>query len=245
MIKLKNILFAVVLCSSLLATAQKKKVAVVTFYANKMIDFKELGLGSEGLLKDVLNLRDNPKFNLTPILEKFHTNFFAEYSKSLPFNLVPEQTVLTNEQYQQFQPVYELSKYDAKDYLLYSNYKYIYEGIAGKKNEEGIAKALSSLADGVLFVEINFGLEKGFGIGNNVTLKMKAFARIALYNQKGEKVFVINESERSKKTALMIGGVPVVDPDKILPMCESALDELMGDLQKRITKIVSKTDKKL
>ena len=114
-----------------------------------------------------------------------------------------------------------------------------------KKNEEGIAKALASIADGVLFVEINFGLEKGFGIGNNVTLKMKAFTRIALYNQKGEKVFVINESERSKKTALMIGGVPVLDPDKILPMCESALNELMGDLQKRITKIVSKTDKKL
>jgi hypothetical protein len=43
----------------------------------------------------------------------------------------------------------------------------------------------------------------------------------------------------------MVGGIPVVNPEKILPMCESALTELMGDLKKRIAKIISKTDKKL
>jgi hypothetical protein len=34
-------------------------------------------------------------------------------------------------------------------------------------------------------------------------------------------------------------------PEKVLPMCESAMTELMADLQKRIPKIVKKTDAKL
>lgn len=48
-----------------------------------------------------------------------------------------------------------------------------------------------------------------------------------------------------KKTMMMVGGVPVLDVDKILPNCESAMDELMGDLDKRIQKIVKKTENKL
>lgn len=43
----------------------------------------------------------------------------------------------------------------------------------------------------------------------------------------------------------MVKGIPVMQPEKILPMCESALNELMGDLDKRIEKIVKKTDAKL
>ena len=225
--------------------AQKKKVAVVTFYANKMVDFGELDLGGEELLKDLLNLRDNPNFNLKPLLEQYHTNFFKEYANELPFELLPESQVVETEKYQNFVPEFELAKYDERNYLLYDKYKYIHEGFMGKNNEEGIAKLFAGEADGVLFVRINFAFEKGFGIGNNMTLKMRAFTRIALYNKEGEKVFVINESERSKKTAVMIKGVPVVNPEKILPMCESALTELMGDLKKRIAKIISKSDKKL
>ena len=43
----------------------------------------------------------------------------------------------------------------------------------------------------------------------------------------------------------MVGGVPVINPEKLLPMCDSALEELMGDLQKRIAKIIKKSDAKL
>ena len=54
------------------AIAQKKKVAVVTFYANKMVEFNELGAGFDFLLQDILQLRDDPNFNLTPILNTYH-----------------------------------------------------------------------------------------------------------------------------------------------------------------------------
>jgi hypothetical protein len=241
---LKQILVAVLLVMSLTSVAQKKKVAVVTFYADKMVDVTELG-GVAMLLKEVTNLRDDPNFNLTPTLEKFHSDFFNEYSKQFPFELMPEQEVLTNPNYISFEPKYEADKYFEKNYLLYSDYKYIYEGFAGKYNEEGIAKALGDKVDGVLFVNLDFAFQKGFGIGGTSTLKVRANARLALYNKKGEKVFAFNEGENSKKTAIMVGGVPVISVEKVLPMCNSAMEELMGDLQKRIAKIVKKSEMKL
>jgi hypothetical protein len=242
--KLKQILVLVILLTSLISVAQKKKVAVVTFYADKMVDVSELG-GVASLIKEVANLRDDPNFNLGPLLEKFHNDFFNEYSKQLPFELLPEQEVLTNPNYISFVPKFEANKYFEKNYLLYSDYKYIHEGMFGKFNEEGIAKALEDKADGVLFINLDFAFQKGFGIGGTSTLKVRVNARMALYNKKGEKVFAFTEGENSKKTAFMVGGIPVISTEKVLPMCKSAVEELMGDLQKRLSKIVKKTAMKL
>lgn len=241
---LKEILVVLLLATTLVSSAQKKKVAVVTFYADKMVDVSELG-GLASLLKEVANLRDDPNFNLTPTLEKFHGDFFNDYSKQFPFDLLPEQDVLTNPNYISFVPKFEADKYFEKNYLLYPNYKYIHEGMFGKFNEEGIAKALGDKVDGVLFVNLNFAFQKGFGIGGTSTLKVRANARLALYNKKGEKVFAFYEGENSKKTAMMVGGIPVISAEKVLPMCNSAMEELMGDLQKRIAKIVKKSEMKL
>jgi hypothetical protein len=225
--------------------AQKKKVAVVTFYANTMVEFAELEIGSEELIKNVLELRDNPDFNLAPMLANFHQNFFKEYSNAFPFELIPEKEVLESEAYKNFQPKYELNKFDARDYLVQEGYKYIYEGFMGKANEEGLAKAMGDKVDGIMFVNINFAFEKGFGVGKTMSIKMRATTRMALYNKKGEKVFAFSENERSKKTGVMVGGIPIVTPEKVLPMCQSALDELMVDLEKRIDKIIKKTNAKL
>lgn len=238
-------LFLISLCSVTNVMAQKKKVAVVTFYANTVVGFEELGIGSEELLKNIFELRDNPDFNLKPMLTTYHDNFFKEYATAFPFDLVPEKQILESEAYKNFTPKYELNKYDARDYLVYDGYKYIYEGFMGKANEEGLAKALADQVDGILFVNINFAFEKGFGVGGTMSIKMRATTRIALYNKKGEKVFAFSENERSKKTGVMVSGIPVISPEKILPMCQSALDELMKDLQKRLDKIVKKTSQKL
>lgn len=242
--KIKILCLAILLLSQL-GFSQKKKIAVVTFYANKMVGFEDLEIGADFILKNILDLRDHPNFNLSPILEKYHTNFFTEYSKELPFDLLPESEVLNNTAYQAFEPKFDLSKYQAKDYLMYDKYKYIYEGLGGQANEVAIAKLFADKADGVLFVNIDFAMEKGFGVGSTSTIKMRATTRMALYNKSGAKVFAFSESERSKKTSVMVKGIPVMTPEKILPMCESALTELMGDLSKRIAKIVKKSEIKL
>lgn len=245
---LKNYMSLLLLCLVITGGySQKKKVAVVTFCANKMVEFKELEIGSEELLKNVLNLRDDPNFNLTPLLAKYHNNFFNEYATAFPFDLIPETEVVDSEKYKSYVPkVLGVNQAeDNNNYLPYGNYKYMYEGIGGKNNEEAMAKMFADQADGVLFVYIDFAFEKGFGIGKTMTIKIRATTRIGLYNKKGEKVYAFSESERSKKTGVMVGGIPVVKPEKILPMCESALEELMGDLKKRLTKLVSKASTKL
>lgn len=241
----KNVLLLLLILFTSLSFSQEKKVAVVSFYTDKTIDFSDLGIGNEELIVAVADLTNNPDFNLTPILEKFHKEFFNEYSKKLPFKLLPEEEVLTNEEYIKFQPKWDKSEQELRRYIVYDGYKYIYEGFLGKKNEEGMANIFKENADGVLFVEIHFSLVKGFGIGGTATIKMKANCRMALYNKDGKKVFAINKSAKSKKTAVMVGGIPAMSPKKILPMCESAMERLMKHLDKKIKKITKKAAKKL
>ncbi|TYB78006.1 hypothetical protein ES676_01960 [Bizionia saleffrena] len=242
---LKNYIVAafITLFCAVNLNAQKKKVAVVGFYSDKIIGFSELNGVGEALLTEVLKLRDNPDFDLTPMLNNYHDAFFNDYAKDFPFDLVPEKEVLANEVYQAFVPKYELDDEALKRYVFIDGYKHIYEGALGKVNEEAVAKMFSDIADGVLFVEVHFDLTKGFGIGSTATVKMKAFTRISLYDKTGKKVFVINESAQSKKTSVMVGGIPVMKTTKILPMCESALERLMKDLDKRLPKIIKKADK--
>jgi len=243
-------LILVLLCSSLSSVlyAQNnsdKKVAVVSFSTDKTVDVADLGLNGVKVVADKLfDLKNDPNFNLTPILEKYHTAFFDTYSKKFPFALLPENEVINNQAYKDFQPkLGEKENESAFSILNYPGYKEIYEGMFGKSNEEGMATIFKEKADGVMMTRIHFSLVKGFGIGGTATVKMKVFARIALYDKTGKKVWVINESEQSKKTSVMVGGIPVLEPSKILPMCESALEELMKDLDKRIEKIVKKSEK--
>jgi hypothetical protein len=236
------------LCISSLLYAQnktEKKVAVVSFSTDKTVDVTDLGLnGVKAVADKILDLKNDPNFNLAPILEKYHTAFFDSYSKKFPFTLLPEDKVTNNQAYKDFQPkVGEKENETVFSLLNYPGYKEIYEGMFGKSNEEGMATIFKDQADGVMMTRIHFSLVKGFGIGGTATVKMKVYARIALYDKTGKKVWVINESEQSKKTGIMVKGIPVLEPSKILPMCESALEELMKDLDNRIEKIVKKSEK--
>lgn len=224
---------------SITATAQKKKVAVVTFYADKQIDMKGVGMDGAALIAELL---DDPTFNLQPLVDKFHDKFFNDYAKKFPFELVPEATVIGNTDYQSFKPEHA-SGYEAGSYVVAEGYTAINQNY-GKNNEKELLKIFNDV-DGIMFVFVTFEMNKGFGIGGTATTKMRAYTNIVLYNKEGKKVFTVNENANSKKTGVMVGGVPVMKSEKLIPMCESALDKLMKDLDKRIAKITKKSDKKL
>lgn len=244
--KLQKMCFTLVLCALSFNAFAQKKVAVVTFYADKMVGFSGLDIpGGEMLLKNILDLRNNPDFNLTPMLNKYHDAFFNEYAKKLPFELLQETVVTENQEYIDFTPKFDVGGYDALNYVMYPGYKFIWEGMLGKSNEEAMAKMFADKADGVLFVNISFDMQKGFGMGSTSTIKMRVNTRIALYNKTGKKVFAFTEGENSKKTGVMVKGIPVMSPKKILPMCESAMEQLMGDLDKKLAKIAKKAAKNL
>ena len=221
------------------AFAQRKKVAVVTFYADKQVGLSDVGLDGVSM---VTNLMNDPNFNLQPLIEQYHDKFFGEYAKKFPFDLADEVAVTTDPDYVAYQPTYRAGDNEGR-YVVAPGYKPIDQNF-GKSNEQAMLKAFPEM-DGVMFVYINFELQKGFGVGGTATTKMRVTTVLNLYNKKGDKVFGIVEGENSKKTGVMVGGVPVMKPEKLLPMCESALNELMGDLEKRLTKIIDKSAKKL
>ncbi|TRW25851.1 hypothetical protein FMM05_06415 [Flavobacterium zepuense] len=237
--KLKMLLVVAMVAVALPGFAQRKKVAVVTFYAEKQVDLADVGLDAVTVAADLMN---DPTFNLQPLLKEYHDKFFNEYAKKFPFDLVPEATVTGNAAYQSFMPEYTAG-YTASSFEVIEGYKPL-DHNNGKKNEEGMEKIFNDV-DGIMFVYVKFALNKGFGVGGTATTKMQAYTNIVVYNKKGDKVFTINEHANSKKTGVMVGGVPVMKAEKILPMCQSALTELMEDLDKRIQKIIDKAGKKL
>jgi len=220
--------------------SQDKKVAVVTFYADKRVGMSELGMD---MTADLLKLEEDPNFNMKPLLNNFHDSFFDNYSKSFPFQLVSESQVISNEGYKAYVPDDRPSI--AKDirYTAVDGYKVI-DYMWGTSNEKNLAKIFNQY-DGVMFVSLHFDFEKGIALGGTGTVKINAYANMALFDKNGKKVFNIRENARSKKTSAIVGGIPIMKPEKILPMCESALTELMSDLQKNIPKIIKKTEAKL
>ncbi|RED23832.1 hypothetical protein BD847_2904 [Flavobacterium cutihirudinis] len=239
---MKRILLILTVLFALNSYSQKKKIAVVSFYTDKTIDLSELGLNAVAAVTD---LGSDPNFNLLPILEKYHTAFFNDYSKKFPFDLIPESEVTQKQEYIDYVPHFDREGEKGKYIINYPGYKYIYEGANGSANEVATATMFKDNADGVLFTEIHFAVVKGFAVAGTGTIKMKAYARIALYDKTGKKVFAFSEGATSKKTGTIVGGIPVLSFDKVLPMCESALDELLKDLDGRIEKIVKKTTEKL
>ena len=221
--------------------AQNKKVAVVTFYVVKKIGVADFGSNAELAVTKLVN---DSNFNMSPILKKFHAEFFDSYSKAFPFQLLPEDEVLSNDAYKAFAPRGEATSGVFKDTynLPITSYKVVLP-VIGHENERNLLKIFSQ-CDGVMKVYIDFDLVK-IGFGGMGVVKVNAHANIALFNKDGDKVFSVKEDAKSKNVSPLIGGVPVMTVEKILPMCESALDELMVELQKDMPKMVKKADAKL
>ncbi|MFT6355653.1 MAG: hypothetical protein ACJAXD_002649, partial [Cryomorphaceae bacterium] len=99
--------------------------------------------------------------------------------------------------------------------------------------------------DGVMFVSLDYSFVKKIAVGGTGSAGMAAFARVKLWNREGKKVFADNESSTGKKSVAIIGGVPVMSLDKIIPLCQSATDRLIVDLKKSLPKKAGKIDKKL
>ena len=83
---------------------QQKKIAVLTFYADKNIDLSAISPTADLVLKNTA-LAQDPTFILTPVLEKFHKAFFTQYLKNLPFEVIEEKVVHENQKYRDYGPI--------------------------------------------------------------------------------------------------------------------------------------------
>ena len=243
------VLFA---CNSISAiSADRKKVAVVTFYCDKWIDMSDLG-GTAALLSAAGTLAEDTTFDIKKVLTNFHDVFFNEFSKQLPFDLLPESEVIGNEDYKAFQSYWdETSDKDnhklMQRYATVDGYKPLLEMLtkAEKRNENRMLEIFGDKVDGVMFVYLDFSMVQKVAIGGTGAAGISSYCRIKLWNKEGKKVFAINESAMSKGTVAVVGGIPIMKPEKILPLCEDSSEKLLADLRKRLGKIVSKSADKL
>jgi len=226
-----------------------KKAAVCTFYVSKYIDFSELD-AKMGVAAAVAGLSDDPSFNLQPVLDKFHTKFFGTYAKAFPFEMLAEDAVTGNADYKAYESKFgetgdaDQSKWMQR-YLTAPGYKPLSESGLGKnRNNLAMREIFKDQAEGIMFVSMEFAFVKKVAVGGTGTCGIRASIRIKMWNEEDKKVFAINESAVSKSTVGLVGGIPTVSPEKLIPLCNEAADRLMADLEKRLPKIAAKAGKK-
>ncbi|MDB9720353.1 hypothetical protein OAA67_00600 [Winogradskyella sp.] len=242
---LKVVVFMAVLSLCMLGNAQKKKVAIITFYADKTIDLSEVDAGANFIAKNS-KLSDNPNFNLSKPLNDFHKAFFSNYVGEFDFELIPEETVLQLPEYQQYEANYGDYKNigNQEAFTSVEGYKVVqsYGSRLEVKNLKPIAEALG--ADAIMFVRLDYRFKKT-GVGKFGYFSIQSSVRIDLFSKDNNSIFQFSEIAGSKKKAVMVGGIPVMTPDKIQPMCESATQELIKDMNKKIDRLSKKVNKKL
>jgi hypothetical protein len=221
--------------------AQEKRVALVTFFGDKKIGGTGMSTIGESLMKD-------PAFNLQPLVEKAYQRFITEFAKDFPFKLIDAKEISGNAAYQAYQSgmlsdtTKGFNKLAGIQYAVVPGMIWAYGDNQGFLSEEkrdpcNLAKIFPD-ADGILFVSMDYEFESramGFAAGATAYLNM------FLYDKKCDKVFRIRERAVSKGKVPAAAGIPIMNVQKIQPLCEDATNELFEELKGKLGKIVKKS----
>lgn len=237
--------------------AQKKKVAVVTFYVDKYIGANKIEAESRAKTYEMTK-QDDPRFDLTPTLEEFHKTFIKKYVKEFPFDLVPEKDVISDPKYQAYKGLEGIEDQDSLDkiseaiddrFIAIEGYNVLLTGgnmLRSWRTEAHMMEVLKDHnIDGVMFVSMSYAWEPKVSVGGIGKAGIRTFIKIELFNNEAKKVFTLDEQATSKKGVMLVGGAPILDYKKLLPMCEDATERLLEDLEKKLPKLVKKVDKSL
>ena len=238
---MKKIFLLIVMSAFCMQLSAQKKVALVNFSVNKEIAPGDFGTNA-GLVSEITVLAANNNFDLQPVFDNFYEAFNEDFATGFPFDLLPESDVLNNSEYRAYAP-----QYDKEVYVLSKQgYKILSKPLLGigKRDKEAMSAIFGSSADGILMVFIGFELEKVAVMGVGV-VKIKATFNMICYDKQGKKVFDINEKGVSKQSLPLVAGIPIMDKDKVQPMCENAAEILLEELKGTLKKVVAKSGKNL
>jgi hypothetical protein len=228
------------------AFSQDKKVAITTFFCDKKIQGTGLGSAVEGLLKD-------SSFDLKPMLEKAYDRFTNDFAQNFPFKFLDKAILLGNADFQNFNSESfiesgALSTLTNTDYVSIEGLKRAIgadENLVLMKEEKRdpciLLKTLAGTTDGVMLVKLSYEFDSRI---MGTAAGIRAIISIALYNKNCDLVFRTREAAASKGKVLKLGGIPIMKPDKIQPLCEDATEELFNDLKGKLPKMLKKIDAK-
>ncbi|MFT5955896.1 MAG: hypothetical protein ACI8QD_002757, partial [Cyclobacteriaceae bacterium] len=221
---MKNVIISMLLlCATVTAFAQKK-VASVNFSMDKRIDAGNLG-GGAALLQGVMQLADDPNFDVKPVFDSFYKEFHENFATEFPFDLLDEEVVLGDAAYQAYSPSYAgTSKLDSlgltgRYVIVKEGYKGLQRPVLGigKQDQEAMTEIFKDRSDAILmtFVGFEFVEQTIMKIG---VIKVRAFFNMVAYDNDGKKIFSIIEYGTSKNSVPSVLGVPVLKLEKIMPM---------------------------
>ena len=177
----KILVFALTISMTLNLFAQNKKVAVITFYANKFIEADDDLAGGAQLTTSIAKLAKDSSFNLKPSLNKFHKAFFEEYSKEFPFDLVAENDVINNEGYKQY-TTRDTSYNFLNNSLSKKGYNLYDVSIFYKKDLEKMIEIFDDV-DGFMFVYLYFKISPKVAVGGMGTAGVMPVTSISLMSK--------------------------------------------------------------
>jgi hypothetical protein len=242
-----TLLLFTVFLSGIYAEAQTKKIAIVTFYADKLIGADKLAEGARASFYEMAE-KENEQFDIEPILINFHEVFKEDYLESFPFEIVPEEDVINNPGYRNYELPSSITV-NPNRFISIDGYQVLVSGgnlLRSWRTESHMLEVLSDLdIDGVMYISLYYTWEPKIALGGMGNVGIKANITMELYNREAKKVFSHNESAVSKKSVALVGAVPVMNYDKLIPMCQNATEMLVKDLNKRIPKLTKKVGKKL
>ena len=245
------------LVTTTMVFGQKKRVAVVTFYVDKYINANKIVETSRAATYEMTK-KDDPRFDLRPILQDFHKTFTKDYVKEFPFEMIPEEEVLNHEMYKAYKGLDGVEDQDSIDmldeeindrFIAIDGYNVLLTGgnmLRSWRTESHLITILEDInVDGVMFIYLHFAWEPKVALGGLGTAGIRAYINMELFNKEAKKVFNLEEYATSKKGVALVQGAPILNYDKLMPMCESATEELLKDLNKKLPKYIKKVDKNL
>lgn len=152
---------------------------------------------------------------MEPLLKSFHTQFFDSYSKSIPFELLPEDQVVSKDAYKAIVQACFASSgaLDISNFaVVIPGCKVLLEKLMGHQNEKEMIKIFNP-ADGVMLVSTSFKQVK-IGLGAMGVVKVEAQTNIALFNKSGDIIFSVDESGSSKDLSPLFSAAPLMTAEK-------------------------------
>lgn len=252
--------FVIVICIMFATTiiySQNKRVAVVTFYVDKYINADKIVETSRASTYEKTK-EDDPRFDLRPNLQSFYETFMKDYVKKFPFELIPEKEVLNHELFKAYKGLDGVENQDSTEninqviedrFISIEGYNVLLTGgnmLRSWRTESHLITILEDLnIDGVMFIYMHYAWEPKVALGGLGNCGIRAYINMDLFNKESKKVFKLEEFATSKKGVALIQGAPIFNYDKLMPMCDSATEELLADLNKKLPKLIKKIDKKL
>jgi len=239
----KSLLVVVLLFAVVLSNAQVKKVAIVGLSSNTVVrtdGFEDVGLTA------LADLFMGKEFNVQNEMVRFRDYLYGDLAEEFPFELVPEETLLANEQYAEFRKevdesaLTKISKLVEREAL--EGYT-VYQGLTKKKIEE-LSKIFPD-ADAFMVVPLSYSIASKMMVNGNGKAGAKAQAQIYLYHKSGKNIMRLSSSGMSDQGFVVVAEQITSNRDKIPAAMQEASDDLFEEMPKDLPKRIKKMKRKL